>query len=136
MSATAAAAAILTIMPTSSSILPTNESITQDNMSISSKTAGTAEREANQYLTLQKEINDLKALLHILDVNGGIERVFNAVDDLGFQRSGGWDEDTTIDSRSILHRIVKKICDDILKDVEEVAVMASDAAAAADSSAT
>ena len=136
MSATATAAAILTIMPTTSSILPTNESITQDNMSISSKTAGTAEREANQYLTLQKEINDLKALLHILDVNGGIERVFNAVDDLGFQQSGGWDEDATIDSRSILHRIVKKICDDILKDVEEVAVMASDAAAAADSSAT
>ena len=126
--------AVITILPTStlSSVLPTIESGIQDSISVPIETEG---KERNQYLTIEKEMNKLKALLSILDDNGGIERVFSAVDDLGFQRSGDWDENVIIDSRSILHKIVKKICDDLLRDVEEVAIVASDAAAAADSSA-
>ena len=83
-------------------------------------------------LTKNKENEELKEILNILNNNGGILRIFNAINDLGFQKSGEWNENIIIDRDNILYKIVKKICDDLLKDIENIAEMASDYAAAAD----
>ena len=78
----------------------------------------------------KNEKNDVSILLNLIDSNGGLQRVFDAISDLGFERSG-MSEKAEVNVEGKLFKKVRSLSHQILKDVEGLAEAASAAAAAA-----